>query len=457
MGNKLPNELLQSLIKDFNIEQELFEQVHNDENQITSIRLNTKKPFNIFRGSKNIPWCDTGFYLNDRPAFIADPDFHAGCYYVQEASSMFLEQALKHSTNLADPLRVLDLCAAPGGKSTHILSLISEDSLLVSNEIIKTRVGTLADNITKWGSSNAFVTNNDPKDFSKLEGFFDVMVIDAPCSGSGMFRKDPETVSQWSEGNVQLCSQRQQRILANALPALKEDGVLIYSTCSYSKEENENIADWLIDEFTLESIQIPLKSEWNILETTSEIHSAYGYRFYPHLLSGEGFFLTCFRKKKQSGELKYPKQKPVIAGKKEAAILKEWLQSPDRFSFIQSGDDYLAIRNEHIDDFNLIKSKLYLKKAGIRLGAIQGKNLVPDHELAMSQVNNHSIQRLELSRDEALRYMRKDDLKVETDLTGWVLMCFGSHPLGWAKILPNRINNYYPKNLRILKSLQELN
>src|SRR5436190_11131836 len=184
-----------------------------------------------------VPWSSSGFYLNERPIFTLDPMFHAGAYYVQEASSMFLEQALKQTVDLSQPVKVLDLCAAPGGKSTLIQSLITTESLLVSNEVIKTRVNILSENITKWGAANVIVTNNDPRDFQRLPGYFDVIVIDAPCSGSGLFRKDPAAISEWSRDNVILCSQRQQRILADIMPALKPGGILIYSTCSYSQEE----------------------------------------------------------------------------------------------------------------------------------------------------------------------------------------------------------------------------
>jgi len=216
--------------------------------------------------------------------------FHAGCYYVQEASSMFLEQALKQSVDLSMPLKILDLCAAPGGKSTHILSLISKESLMVSNEVIKSRAAVLRDNITKWGYSNVVVTCSDPKNFQKLENYFDVIVVDAPCSGSGLFRRDPEAIKEWSLSNVQLCSRRQQRILTDVLPALKKEGVMIYSTCSYSKEENEDIGKWIMEEHKMESEELKIEKEWGIVQ------SEMGYRFYPDKLKGEGFFLACFRK-----------------------------------------------------------------------------------------------------------------------------------------------------------------
>jgi 16S rRNA C967 or C1407 C5-methylase (RsmB/RsmF family) len=250
----LPGKFLESLQGIEGFDKDAFVKVHESDVQVTSIRVNPWKAANssIVNGElsigesfnlsasndgenqnetsihhsrfiihEKVPWSQFGFYLKERPSFTFDPFFHAGRYYVQEASSMFLEQAFKQLIDLSKPIKVLDLCAAPGGKSTHIQSLISTESLLVSNEIIRSRNNILVDNVIKWGSTNVIVSNNDPSSFQKLEGYFDVMVVDAPCSGSGLFRKDEEAIDEWSLNNVQLCSQRQQRILADALPTLK--------------------------------------------------------------------------------------------------------------------------------------------------------------------------------------------------------------------------------------------
>ena len=183
------------------------------------------------------------------------------------------------SQNDDEPVKVLDLCAAPGGKSTLSIRPLTADDLLVANEIIKTRVPVLCDNLNRWGTANTIVTNNDPKDFSRLKGFFDIILVDAPCSGSGMFRKDPAAMNEWSEANVNLCHQRQERILADIYPALKEDGYLIYSTCSYSHQENEDILDWLCDEFEMESMRIPIDKDWGIVETQSDATKSLGLSF----------------------------------------------------------------------------------------------------------------------------------------------------------------------------------
>lgn len=301
---QLQEELLESLKSIESFDQEAFEKIHASGEQITSVRINPVK-FSIenlksdsyrINIDNRVPWSEYGYYLTERPSFTFDPFFHAGCYYVQEASSMFLEQALKQAVDLSMPLKVLDLCAAPGGKSTHIQSLISKNSLLVSNEVIKSRVNILKDNIIKWGCENVVVTNNDPNDFSRLENYFDVIVIDAPCSGSGLFRREPEAIDEWSPNNVKLCSLRQQWIIADVLPALKKDGVLIYCTCSYSKEENEDICEWMEEEFKIknlksDSYRVKIINDWNISE------SFYGFRFWPDKIKGKVFFLLASEKK----------------------------------------------------------------------------------------------------------------------------------------------------------------
>ena len=366
---------------------------------------------------------------------------------------MFVEHILRETTDLNNDLMVLDLCAAPGGKSTLMASILSEDSLLVSNEIIKSRVAVLADNMTKWGVINSVVTNNDPKDFQRLEGYFDVMVVDAPCSGSGMWRKDPETINEWSEANVQLCSQRQQRILADAYPALNEGGLLIYSTCSYSEEENEEITDWLCDNFDVSPVKIPISPDWNIVETNSSRHSCYGYRFYPHKVKGEGFFASCFRKNEAETSVGNTRHKQAKLNKNDLSILEKWVEPGNYLQFIPAREGFAAIRSTHEADIALLQSKLYLKKSGVNIGKIMGKGLIPDHELALSLVINKGILRTELSYEQAIAFLRRDEIKLDTSETGWSLMNFGGFSLGWAKILPNRINNYYPKELRILKEI----
>ncbi|MFT3933580.1 MAG: RNA methyltransferase [Chitinophagaceae bacterium] len=453
----LPSALLQSLAHVPGFDKERFEAVHTSGIQVTSVRGNPIKlssaGLSHLPVKNKIPWSSYGYYLTERPAFIFDPHLHAGQYYVQEASSMFLEQALKQSVDLSQPLKVLDLCAAPGGKSTLIQSLISTDSVLVSNEVIKQRSAVLEENIIKWGGGNVVVTNNDPAHFARLENYFDVMVIDAPCSGSGLFRRDPEAIEEWSENNVQLCSQRQQRIIADAWPALKEDGVLIYSTCSYSAEEDENILDWLCSNFQATSIPLQVPQEWNIIETISPLKKAIGYRFYPDKLDGEGFFIAVIRKN-EGGYFQSPKAVKAGEGllsKTEAALVKPWIKEAD-WLFYKQQDAVLALPSSLHNELAVLKNNLYIKYAGIAMGKLSAKDLIPDHALAVSNMVSENLPKLSFHLEDAIRYLRKDEVRLDTDMRGWALAAFEEQPLGWIKILPNRSNNYYPKEWRILKA-----
>lgn len=447
---QLPQQLLDSLQDVPGFDKITFENVHSSGEQITSIRIN---PFKL-KDTSHIPplgdgravsWSQYGYYLSERPSFTFDPLFHAGCYYVQEASSMFLEQALKQTIDLSNDIKVLDLCAAPGGKSTHIQSLISKNSLLVSNEVIKSRAAVLKDNIIKWGCSNVMVTNNDPKDFSKLKGYFDVIVIDAPCSGSGLFRREPEAMEEWSVNNVQLCCQRQQRILADVWPALKENGILIYSTCSYSTEEDEQIINWLLSEFQIIHLKLEIPAATGIIESNG------GYRFWPDKLRGEGFFIACFQKIEDT-ETVIPKlkQKPEAVTKKEVEIIGDWIKG-DEFHFIKNKNIVYAWHKAIADDFAFLLQHLFVAYSGIIVGELMRDKLVPEHALAMSPFVQDHIKKIDLSKEQAINYLKRKDIEVTTANKGWQLAAYQGYPLGWINVLTNRINNYYPKELRILK------
>ncbi len=454
---QVPDALINSLRAAEGFNETAFKLVHECGEQLTSIRINPNKMMNgqwpmANHQLERIPWNENGYYLPQRPSFTLDPLFHAGAYYVQEASSMFLEEALRQTVDCTKPLRVLDLCAAPGGKSTLVQSVISPNSLLVSNEVIRTRVNVLAENITKWGAANVIVTNNDPADFQRLENYFDVIVVDAPCSGSGLFRKDPAAVEEWSEQNVNLCSQRQQRILADTMQSLKTGGVLIYSTCSYSAAEDEDIADWLVQNGQLSSLRFQLNASWNIVETVSPHHNCYGYRFYPDKLRGEGFFIAAFRKEQVAGtgNTRKQKNKQQKFPANEIDIIRPYLKDTAGFFFIKQNDEVIALPLEFENDLSIVQSALYIKKAGVKLGTIIRNELIPHHELAMSTIIADGVRRIEVDKATALQYLRRAVMELATDGTGWALITHEQLPLGWIKILPHRINNYYPAAWRIL-------
>lgn len=454
---QLPSQLINSLAGIKGFDREAFENVHASGEQVTSIRINPSKwaegeathhsPFTIHH---SVPWTQYGYYLEERPSFTFDPLFHAGCYYVQEASSMFLEQALQQTTDLSQPLKILDLSAAPGGKSTHIQSLITPDSLLVSNEVIRSRAAVLKDNIIKWGCSNVMVTHNDPRDFAQLNGYFDVIVVDAPCSGSGLFRRDPEAISEWSENNVELCARRQQRILADVWPALKKDGILIYSTCSYSRQEDEAILDWLTEQGTGNSRRLTLSPEWNITEVQGN-SGTYGYRFWPDKVKGEGFFIACFRKAAEEEPVNLKiKDRPVPVTKKEQDITGKWIKENDA-RLIKHQQTVYAWPASLFTDLSFLLNQLHVIYSGTIIGDLLRDKLVPHHALAMSNLVNDSIGRVALDQEQAIQYLKRKDIAVPVKQTGWQLVAYEEHSLGWINALPNRINNYYPKELRILK------
>lgn len=437
--------MLQSLDGLPGFHEEDFIAAHREENRITSVRLNPFKKAELdIELNAPVKWSSGGYYLNNRPSFTHDPLFQAGCYYVQEAGSMFLEHALKNAVDIAKNLIVLDLCASPGGKSTLINSLITEESLLIANEVVRSRAGVLAMNLSKWGTCNTIVTNNEPEKFTPLSDFFDVVVVDAPCSGSGLFRKQPDAIDEWSVDAVNMCSIRQKKILQDILPALKENGVLLYSTCSYSVEENENIVKWLVTDLDMEYVPVPVMEDWGVIETE------FGYRFYPHLTQSEGFFLAVLRKRGASAQgISSKKVQAYDLPKPESAIINEFVNSDSKL-FYKNGAQIHMLNKEAYNFISGVGRNFYFKKAGVTVGEIKGKDLVPAQELAWS-VNLRTPNRINLDKANALKYLKKETFETGEKTPGFSPMCYKNLGLGWAKILPNRINNYLPNELRILK------
>jgi NOL1/NOP2/sun family putative RNA methylase len=455
---KLPQHFIESIKHVKGFDKEAFETVHDADEQVTSIRIHPKKTTNLklqigdtdIQNLVPVPWCAYGYYLEKRPSFTLDPTFHAGAYYVQEASSMFLWQAVKQIFANDTAKKVLDVCAAPGGKSS-LLSSYFTNGLVVSNEVIKSRAAILVENMTKWGIDNTVITNNDPKDFVALGAYFDAIVVDAPCSGSGMFRKDATAANEWSLNNVDLCSQRQQRIIADVYEALKEEGVMIYSTCSYSKEEDEDILDWIISTLGATTIQLKIQQEWGIVETQSDKHKAFGYRFYPDKIKGEGFFIAAFKKSSTCNEVKLKQHNIPLPTKQEMQVLQSFIQLTEDYTFFKHNTEIRVVPADWFNDLKVLASYLYIKKAGTCIGEVKGKDFVPHHELAVSTLNLSNIATIALTFEQALQYLRRKDLIIETNLRGWVLATYEGFGLGWMKILPNRLNNYYPQEWRILK------
>ncbi len=414
----------------------------------TSLRINPAKQHVIH--PDKVMWSQFGYYLNERPSFTLDPTFHGGSYYVQEASSMFLEQAFLQAVDQTKALNVLDLCAAPGGKSTHLLSLMNKDSLLVSNEVIRTRANILSENIQKWGYSNAVVTSNDPHDFERLKNFFDVMVVDAPCSGEGLFRKDANAMNEWSPDNVALCSKRQRRILSDVWPALKQGGILIYSTCTYNEAENEDNLAWLKEEQGVEFIPLQLDPSWNVEQTAKD--NVMGYRFFPHKVKGEGFFLSVMRKTNGGESRMNYKNSFTAPSKKIIDQLSHWVHAPEEKTFIIRNDQVQFFPKNKNYEIEFLAKNLYLISAGTSMASVKHEKLIPEHALALSiELNKDQFTVLNVELAQALQYLRKETLEVNGEKKGFALIQYNGIPLGWANVLDNRMNNLYPSEWRIRK------
>jgi 16S rRNA C967 or C1407 C5-methylase (RsmB/RsmF family)/NOL1/NOP2/fmu family ribosome biogenesis protein len=408
----------------------------------TSVRVNNKIDYQP--SEEKVAWCSSGFYLPERPLFTADPLFHAGVYYVQEASSMFLTQAVKQFFPAART--VLDLCAAPGGKSTLLSQALSPKSLLVSNEIIRSRAYILTENIVKWGNPNCVVTNNEPKDFDKLPGFFDALVVDAPCSGEGMFRKDPGAIQEWSEYNVKLCAERQREILSTVWDTLKEDGILVYSTCTYNREENEENVQWICKELGAELQKVDISAYPEITETDS------GYRFYPHKTKGEGFFMSVLQKTSLvTRSLKTRKDdKKGIKFVINESIKSLSLLDPEKWGILQEGNLFKAYDKELIADFQLLNNVMKCMHSGILLGELKGKDFIPAAEIAFSKVLDKSmVETVDVDYETAIQYLRKDAIYLGDYSRGYLLITYKGLALGWVKNMGNRCNNLYPNEWRI--------
>ncbi|PWJ44664.1 methyltransferase RsmF C-terminal domain-like protein [Sediminitomix flava] len=425
-----------------------------------SLRVNPLKPTDQFEEEKDVPWCPGGKYLPKRPLFAKDPLIFAGGYYVQEASSMFLSEALRQHAPLDEDIRVLDLCAAPGGKSTLIASLLSENSMLVSNELMPKRLPALQENITRWGNSNSFITHNEASHFLPLKDFFDVIVVDAPCSGEGMFRKDPKAVEMWSPGLINTCSNIQEDILGDIIQCLKPGGILVYSTCTFAPQENEEKLQWLAESGAVEPLRMELQEDWNVTELKVDTvdNDYFGYRFIFHKTRGEGLFLSVFRKHGN----RQAAQKPKLSKKRLKNLKAEnrkyigkyadWVKDHEKYEYVIEDDAVWAVPVEVFDSYRMLQTAVNVKNKGIELGRMIKDKLQPAHHLAMSKIFSDKIPVFDLNYEDAILYLRKQELKIDTNgKKGWALVRYGQHILGWIKILPNRINNYYPSEMRLRK------
>ncbi len=424
-----------------------------EEEPVVSIRHNTFKQGGC-AGSVAVPWAADGYYLEQRPVFTADPLFHAGCYYVQEASSMFVEQVVKQY--VSSPVRALDLCAAPGGKTTHLHSLLPQGSLLVSNEPVPLRAQILAENVIKWGSPAAVVTRNEPADFGCFGNFFDLIVVDAPCSGEGMFRKDAYAVEQWNPSIVEQCVKRQRRILEDIWPSLRPGGLLIYSTCTFNREENEDCVSWIADELGATLLPVDVDAQWGITGSLTECDIPV-YRFIPGYTAGEGFFIAVLRKDGDASLAQPRAQRMTKAPAKLKACVEGWLKESDNFDILQQDEALVAVPREHVNVMLALQQKLKVLHWALPLAEVKNNKLLPLHQLAMSrELCKDAFPCVELERVQALSYLHREAMVFPGVPLGYLLLTYAGVPVGFVKNIGNRANNLYPAEWRIRKNPVEL-
>lgn len=382
-----------------------------------AVRLNPfKDSADLFRDAEKVPWSSHGRILSQRPSFTLDPLFHAGCYYVQDSSAMYVGHIFRRVLGLlcpdnapggaVRPLRVLDLCAAPGGKTTDLAASLRErlgnNFLLVSNEVMKARAGVLNDNVALWGDPNVVVTSVDPAAFAQFRGFFDIIVADVPCSGEGMFRKDERAVQEWSPEVVKLCAARQKRILADVWPSLACGGYLVYSTCTYEQVENDDNLQWAAEELGGEIL--PVSNEFASCGVEATQH---GNLLRAGVVPGEGQWVGALRRTSESG----------------------------------------SCRNADL-------SRLHPLRNGVVKGEQKGNKLIPgaDYALSLSYENEYPCVDVDLQM--ALKFLHRDSFCLPDAPRGFVLVRYKGHPLGFVNNLGNRCNNLHPQSRRILMNVE---
>lgn len=415
----------------------------------TSIRINPSKTRTSSKALEPVRWNADGFYLSERPDFTLDPFFHAGAYYVQEASSMSIVNFLNEQFTATSNIKILDLCAAPGGKSTLLLSWLNGQGFLLANEVIKARASVLRDTISRWGYANVAVSSNDPLQFKRMPDAFDAVVIDAPCSGSGMFRKDQGAMKHWSMQAVEHCAARQHRIVEDVWPSLKPQGIIIYSTCSYSELENETVSRWISDELGADIIKSKALS--NISEI---IENEYGYRFYPNRIDGEGFYISCFRKSSENVAVHSGKSNVKIKFNPCSNEVLNWIEPSPKWAEITSHLGRNLVSEVESEWLSNLLQALHLIKLGISLGDSAKGKFIPDHDLALFNGLRNDIPAIDLQFQEALKYLKKESLPNREELRGLHLIRYEGHGLGWSNAVQGRLNNLLPKSWRILKDLE---
>ena len=385
---------------------------------VTSVRLNTRKPGAAFPGAHQVKWCPSGFYLSERPVFTLDPLLHAGAYYVQDASSMIHREVVSRLVD--SPVTLLDMCAAPGGKTTAMIDALPDGSRVVANEYMPKRAAILKENLSKWGYPLASVTNRDSSFFAERGDQFDIVAVDAPCSGEGMMRKDEDAVKQWSPELIDKCATLQREITANAEKALRHGGYLIYSTCTFNRKENEEMAEYIRDTLGLIPVDMGFPEEWGIprgIDTDIPV-----YRFMPHRTEGEGLFLAVFRK---------PESPDCENSSSEIGRIEKSTTAVSRMARPTS-----------------VKAP---KRSAERAKGKQDIRIPEIEEILSLDFDRSQFPEAEVDLNTALSYLRRESISLSPEVPkGLVVITYKGLPLGMAKNIGSRANNLYPKGWRIL-------
>ena len=419
-----------------------------------AVRLNPAKcgETGVWSDGEAIEWSKNGRKLKERPSFTLDTAFHAGAYYVQEAASQFIDHII--SNEELQGKRVLDMCSAPGGKTTIYSTAVGEDGLVVANEYVRSRANILADNVRKWGMGNVLVTNNAPEHLAQFESWFDVVAVDAPCSGEGMFRKEEVAREDWSEEAVKMCVARQLSIVREAWQSLKDGGLFIYSTCTFNDEEDEGVLRTFIEEVgdVFEPSQgVAIKDEWGIVR--GEVGAFQTFRFFPHKTDSEGLFVAVARKAEPTTQ-RTPKARKKVMQEVDKATRKElsaWLQEPENYTYALVADTIYAYRAEQFKAVQALSEGLTAIYSGVAMGQVFKGKLKPDWALSQFVgLERKAVAVAELDEARALDYLRKKDIAVGDMSEGMNLLTHNGRALGFAKKVGARCNNLYPNSLKIM-------
>lgn len=463
MNTPIPKDFLETSVSIFGRESEEFLASLDSEPSL-GIHINAEKMQKtgvvIPDNAERVEWTSNGFYLKSRPRFTFDPFLHAGAYYVEEPSSMFVEKALNYIQKDIRIDRALDLCAAPGGKSIMIRNSM-KGGLLVSNEPLSKRAAVLTENLAKWGNPDIIVTSDFPEAFDRLTGFFDLIATDVPCSGEGMFRKDETARSEWSKANVENCVQRQRDILRTIWPTLRKGGYIIYSTCTFNRREDEENVLFIANELGAEIINLETDADWHICGDTTGKNLPV-YHFFPHKTRGEGFFLALLKKTSDTPPAENHKSKKKKPETVSADGFAEWINCKENFDFHKSKDGITALRKAFADDYAAISEKLNVICAGVRVctekpakfsnSARKPKpQFVPAPGLALSScLNRKAFPDISLNYSDAIKFLRGESIPPTVYAPrGWVTVSYRNLPLGFANNVGSRLNNSYPPAWRI--------